>query len=411
MECEILKELNRLKSISSSLCLICKGSRLLCGRPYCPLMKFQSIRKPVEMKLKEEIYSPSPPSIFVGHKNYPTVFAGHMNVLNDENPEIMDDPSKWYGMDYDKIIEMRTNLVRTKERINVKTKDKFVEDLQELALSVKNVYVETKFKKPPKFEIKFSSFVQPLGPSGELEKFRITENTKIPIKVENIVYDEIKASDQAFLLYKKGFDVYYISKLFSAGVLGVDKKIVPTRWSITGTDDMIANKMINEIKRYPEIEKFYVWNNTYLDNHFEILMIPGKWFLEVFEAWSPNTLWTLGVTKPVIQVEREGWFGRNKYAEKEGGGYYASKFAVAEKLYKIKRQATVIVFREIYESYVIPVGVWEIRENIRHAFDKKPEKFDTLNEALTSIQKRMNISLDEFKKKSHILQQKTLFDW
>ncbi len=408
MNCDISKELERLKNISSTLCLICKGSRLLCGRPYCPLMKAYQLKKPIELKLKEKIYSPTPPSIFVGYKGYPNVYFGPLNSLTEESPEILDDPSKWYGMDYDKIIELRTSLVRSKTPVNVRKPNKFVEKIQEISLSVKNVHIETEFKRKPHFELKFSKYVQPLGPSGELKNLKITENPKIPMKVEKIINDKQKASDQIFQLYKRGFDVYYIVKVFSSGILGTNKRMVPTRWSITGVDDIISNKLIEKIKTYPEIDKFYVWSNTYLDNHFEILMIPGKWFLEVFEAWSPNTLWTLGKTKPVIQVEREGWIGRKNYAEKEGGGYYASKLAVTEQLEKMKRQATVIVFREIYESYIIPVGVWEIRENIRHAFMKKPERFDTLEDALRHIGEKIRIDMKEFKKKSYILNQKTL---
>ncbi|MFN3528143.1 MAG: hypothetical protein ACK4YO_03480, partial [Candidatus Altarchaeaceae archaeon] len=80
------------------------------------------------------------------------------------------------------------------------------------------------------------------------------------------------------------------------------------------------------------------WN---LFNHFEILLIPGNWEFEQFEAWAPDTLWTIGNESYAINLEAEYYKGRNDYAIKEGGGYYASRLAVLEYLKKIKRQARV----------------------------------------------------------------------
>jgi hypothetical protein len=321
---------------------------------------------------------------------------------------LLDNPAEWYGFDFDKIIEFRANLVRSKKKEYIKPRSKFVESLQELVLSAKPLWIETKFKKVPKYVLSFSPISQPMGPTGILEKFRITENPKIPRKVEKIVFDDLKAEEQVFELYTRGYDVYYITKIFSAGVLGKDKKLVPTRWSITAVDDIIARKLAERIKTYPKISEYLVWHNTYLDNHFEILFIPGVWSFEQFEAWAPGTLWTSQESKYTITVEREGYRGRRDYAIKEGGGYYAARLAICEQLERMKRQASVVVFREIYEGYIMPVGVWEVRENVRHAFQKPPRKFATLQEALRDIEKRLRIPIREYLQRSCILQQKSL---
>ncbi|MFN3528284.1 MAG: hypothetical protein ACK4YO_04210, partial [Candidatus Altarchaeaceae archaeon] len=165
---------------------------------------------------------------------------------------------------------------------------------QEIALSIIPIDVETIFKKIPKFHISFSPISQPMGPTGELENLKIVENPKIPKKVDNVIEDNLKASDALFLLYKENFDVYYLSKIFSSGVLGKkeNKKLVPTRWSITAVDDIIGKFLIKEIKEYEKISEFVVFSNEYLFNHFEILLIPGNWEFEQFEAWAPDTLWT-----------------------------------------------------------------------------------------------------------------------
>jgi len=124
-----------------------------------------------------------------------------------------------------------------------------------------------------------------MGPSGVIKDFRITENPKIPKRVDSVVSDEIKAVDAVFELYKNKFDVYYLTTVLSSGALGFEerKKLVPTRWSITAIDDIIARELMREIRGFPEINEFLVYENTYLENHFEILMMPGRWEFEQFE--------------------------------------------------------------------------------------------------------------------------------
>jgi hypothetical protein len=39
----------------------------------------------------------------------------------------------------------------------------------------------------------------------------------------------------------------------------------------------------------------------------------------------------------------------------------------------------------------MPVGVWNVRENVRNALRQTPSRFDTLREALDHISKRMDI--------------------
>jgi hypothetical protein len=420
--CKIFQAMQKMYPRNKELCLMCKGGRLLCGLPSCPLLQKISIQKPIKEKLsmldKKEIFGPSP-SIFVGWHNYPEIFIGPMTALSLEldeggsNVEILDDPGKWYGADFSEIIRMRSSLVRSKRKQFIKNKNRFIEDTQEIALSIKPVDIETKFKKKPSYKISFSAISQPLGPSGEIEKFSITENPKIPRKVDSIISDEIKANVAAFELYKEKFDVYYLTTILSSGALGLEenKKLVPTRWSITAMDDLIAKELMKKIRDYREVNDFLVYSNEYLHNHFEILLIPGKWEFEQFEAWAPKTLWTQSYSQPVIVEEHEPFRGRWDYAIKEGGGYYAARFSVVEALTKMRRQARVIVFREISEGYIMPVGVWEVRENVRKAFQNKAEKFNTLKGSLSHINSKLQIPIREYIKRSEILKQKRLNEW
>ncbi len=410
--CEILKAMHKARPMSMTRCLTCKGGRLLCGRPSCPLLQKISIQNPIETRLKESMFGPSP-SIFVGWKGYPNVLIGPMTAVEEENAAMLDDPSRWYGLDFDEIIRMRSSLVRSKTQHGIKERTTLLEKSQELAMSVKPTDTEVVFKSRPKYGMSFSPISQPMGPSGVLKSFEIAENPSIPKKVDYVVSDELKANDAIYRLYQSDYDVYYLSRILSSGVLGIEenRKLVPTRWGITAVDDIIANLLREVVKERPLISEFRVYSNTYLENHFEILLMPRNWEFEQFEAWAPDTLWTMAYSKPAINLEKERYRGRSRYAIKEGGGYYAARLAVLEALDRMKRQAGVVIFREIHEGYIMPVGVWEVRENVRNAFRNPPAKFDTMEGALAHVGSKLKIPLSEYRKRSGIISQKRLEDF
>lgn len=214
-------------------------------------------------------------------------------------------------------------------------------------------------------------------------------------------------------MFDKNYDVYYLTGVLSCGALGANerKKMVPTRWSITAVDDILGKYLMSRIRTYPSVNDYLVYSNTYLENHFEILVAPGSWEFEQFEAWAPKTLWTMHSDEPVIAYEHEKHGGRWDYALNEGGGYYAGRFAVAEAMDNMHRQGRVIIFREIYEGYVVPVGVWEVRENARKAMQNPPKKFSSLKEALIDVSTRLRIPMKKYLEKSEILQQKRITDF
>ena len=84
---------------------------------------------------------------------------------------------------------------------------------------------------------------------------------------------------------------------------------------------------------------------------------------------------------------------------------------VLEGLAGLRRQACAIVFREIHEGYVMPVGVWEVRENVRKAMQSSPKKFNTLKEALEDIRSRLINPLESYIQQSEILRQRRLTDY
>ncbi len=353
------------------------------------------LEKQVQPKLKAVAFGPSPPNVFVGEYGYPAVRAGPMLALEDS---IVDAPTDLYGLAYPELLRQRAFLARGFTVRNVK---RAADETFWIAASQKAIDVEAEFYRAPKFDLSFSTHVQPLGPSGLLRRFRATENPVVPKKIDELVEEKLKVSDALPELMGR-FDYHYIQKLLSAGILGQERKLVPTKWSITATDDMLAKKRMIDVRQNPAINEYRIYSNNYLYNHFEILLMPGAWEFEQFESFE---------TAVEIEHEYEPFWGRTKYAQTEGGGYYAGRYGVAEALYKLKKQARCVVFREVAPEYQVPMGVWQVRENVRHAFETPPFKTNDFNDAVAELKRRLKQPWSKYTAKSQILNQKKLGDY
>jgi hypothetical protein len=144
-----------------------------------------------------------------------------------------------------------------------------------------------------------------------------------------------------------------------------------------------------------------------MDNVFEILMIPAQWSYESMEAWYPGTVWNQTGTNIAIFSDWEGNNGRTTYAQ-IGGCYYSARLAVCEQLQKERRQATAIVLREARPGYIMPIGVWQVRENVRNAMHQKPHCFKNIAESLQFISGRFEIPMQRWIQQSELLK-RTLF--
>ena len=65
--------------------------------------------------------------------------------------------------------------------------------------------------------------------------------------------------------------------------------------------------------------------------------------------------------------------------------------AVNELLTREKRTAGAVIFREAHPGYVMPVGVWNVRERVRESLSNPPMRFETLESALQHIDSVMDI--------------------
>ena len=354
-------------------------------------------------KLSERIFGPTV-DFFVGSSGWPNINAGPLLSLSEPV-----ETASMFGLGYEGILSYRLATARGKKFTSAYS-PRIAENIREIAMSIKPVDVEMHFSKKPSLELHLSPIVQPMGPSAPLKTLIEAENPKIPKKVYSLYEEKIRTTEAVSELLSRGFSNYYITKILSAGILGEEKRLVPTRWSITATDDIIGKILINKIKEYRENSEILVFSSYYLFNQFVVLLLPGRWEFENFEAWAPKTSWGLNSEDYTIIEEYEGWRGRWRYAE-QAGGYYASRLAVLEYLEKANIQGRVVVFREVYEGFYLPVGVWQVRENVRNALKQKPKKFQSIGEALEEVKKYLRLPLDEYKKRSRILGQLGIKDF
>lgn len=396
-----------------SLCVICKGSRFLCGKTRCPIMvKADYFLKSVPLMSSEDIAGMSPPSVFIGRIGYPNVYAGPLVPPVHENTSLYDLPEQWFGKSIDEIVGFRSLLIRGKHRVhvqNVLSSGKILDQTRELALADQCVDMELNLTKKPRGSIFLDDSVQPFGPSAPIRDLHIA-NARFDQHIEKAYYDsDLRATNAVLDLYNRGVIVSKIQKAFSVGAFGIEKKrrLVPTRWSITAVDDIISKSLVEKVKTFPEINEFRVYESIYMDNVFEILMIPNQWSYESIEAWYPGTVWNPTGKNIAIFSDWEGNNGRKTYAQ-IGGCYYSARLATCEQLVKERRQATIVVLREARPGYIMPIGVWQVRENVRNAMKQKPLLFKSLAESLQFISGRFEIPIQRWIMQSELLK-KALF--
>jgi hypothetical protein len=382
-----------------SNCIKCKGR--FCGNgKFCPVIhKIRAQTKLLETA-KQDFFGAAP-NVFVGRYGYPNVNVGLLSVEEYRNH---DDPLHWYNnkVPIDQIIDLRTSLINSSFKLNVKTKaDKFLDISREVSLATRPVDVEMHLSKKPVFSFSMQQDAMPHGPNIALKKVQITENPKIPQRVDKIVSDtDLKAAQAVQELYKHSFDEHYLTRIFSAGNLGVkdERKLVPTRWSITAVDDILGKKMIDSLHDCKEAEhtSFY---GSYLGNHYLILIFPGPWSYELFE--------TIVGEESSFATDYENFEGRKNYAESTAGGYYAARLAILEKLNGLRVRGSVLALRFITKEYWAPLGVWVVRQAARTAMESKPLEFSSrelmLAYAKAAVKKRFNFDVDILLKESKLL--------
>lgn len=348
-----------------------------------------------------ELDGSTPPSIFIGSWNYPKVYAGPMIAPLQGDTSIMDMPESWIPQQktQEDIIGYRLSLVRGKQTVGIEDlNNSFVEKLQEISLSSTSIESEAEFGSRPR-GLSFSDETAPHGPSALIEKFDI-ESVKWDHQLEKVYYDtDFKAAEATIDLHSKGIPFSSIQKAFSVGTMGIEKnrKLVPTRWSITACDTIIADNLLKEVRSYDILDTYRVYEFSSLNNYYAVLLIPTEWQYEWMEAF----LHVLG-REELIFADHELNSDKKEYS-RVGGCYYTCKMAILEALALEKKQAGAIVLREAYNGYV-PLGVFNVRENVRSAMGEIPREFEDMKTALNYIESKLKLPMDKFEETSTLLQ-------
>ncbi len=108
--------------------------------------------------------------------------------------------------------------------------------------------------------------------------------------------------------------------------------------------------------------------------------------------WMEAFLRILG-NEELIFSDYENNGGKKGYS-RVGGCYYSCKMAVLEALAREKKQAGAIILREAYSGYV-PLGVFNVRENVRNAMQEKALPFEDMKSALGYICSKLAATFKE----------------
>ncbi|MCV0400837.1 MAG: Nre family DNA repair protein [Nitrosopumilus sp.] len=368
---------------------------------------YESLSKHGNLFSSDSLSGTSPPSIFVGTSNYPKVFVGPMVPPTHGDTSLLDSPEKWKGKSLEDIVNFRLNLVRGIQKISIdQTEGRYIENLQEVTMSSKPIDSDLIFQKSTSPNISLDGESAPFGPIGEIKSAQFSGTSSIK-PIEKIYYDkDLKAQDAVLNLYNSGIEISKIQKCFSIGMLGQKRKLVPTKWSITATDDIICKSLTDDVLNYAIIDSHRVFSYEHLGNIFTIVLFPHRWIYEMIEAWYSNGVLGFG-------SDHEDARGID-HSPAIAGAYFAAKLGVLEYLHKNKIQAGVVILREIRPEYAIPVGVWQVREGVREAMNQTPTFANDFENALVLASNNMSISKSEWISHGNIVElirQKTISDF
>lgn len=377
---------------------------------FCPICEHNRAMSQVKKKLEKEDFFGSSPTVFVGRFGYPNVNVGIMAPPEiDEKAWLLDAPRYWGKENFTipQMIDIRSELINSRFTVGIKdanSKNKFLEIGKEITMASKPVELEINLEKKPSFKMSFHEFSAPSGPKANVKNVTLTSNPKIEKKVDYVVSDtDFKANLAMQYLYQHGYDENFITRLLSIGNLGVDtdRKLVPTRWSITATDDNVGKFLIKKIKDYTQAG-YLAFFGGYLGNYYFILFFPEIWSYELFEAAVPSAGEELQYA-----TDHEFYNGRKEYAHATVGGYYAARLPILEKLNEMKKQASILCLRFITREYAVPLGVWVVREATRKAMMSKPIEFSSkelmLNYTKNFVRKKFGCDITKMLKESKLL--------
>jgi len=382
---------------------VCRGVARFCKLNTCPY--YRGLLKDVSFSRisgSGVVAGPTPPTILVGEAGYPRVLVGPaVGIVESLDIGFLERPSSWLDLTLERLLAMRLSLLygRVRRAVgDVRKEVKLVEVVQESAASSKPVDVEISLSGRLSLRPGFSIRAIPYGPSAKIEDVKLMGDVKIPKRVENLIGDmDLTAEESLATLHRNGLDEYYLTRVFSAGLLGRrrERRLVPTEWSITAVDDILSRKLYESVRGNRLINDFRLHSFQALENAAHIILTPTPWMYELLEGWLKHPS-----TSPYS--DHEFLRPRRTYADKTGGAYYAVRLSLLRYLHSRGEQAGAVVFFEVFPGW-IPLGVWRFREIVRKALETPHTRCQTLREVLEVVAPRLRLPLESYLRKSRLI--------
>ena len=189
----------------------------------------------------DALFGSTAPEVFVGRSGYPNVSTGVLSPMaEDADAAAYATSGDWYarGLGVEDVLQRRSGLLNSTRSADVDvddTWDGFVGVQREVAIADRPVDVEVGLADTPDLNMGFDDITTPTGPRARARDAELAENPHVPRAVEKTLEDDDWRAEGAMTyLYRRGFDVYDINTILSAGALGQghERRLVPTRWSI-----------------------------------------------------------------------------------------------------------------------------------------------------------------------------------
>ena len=392
-------------------------------------VKYKDIELIPQLKINTSFktnFQGSAPAPFVGRFGYPHVNVGVLSPQFTGDTSQYDSPRLWSRENaaIGNIASLRYGLVNSRTQASVKEIQKggkFLDIIQEVGMAKKAVELEVNLKQAPQLQFRPEKEIIPFGPQAVIRNARITANPSVDSRVERVVSDtDLKAAPAIVSLYQKGFEESALNKILSVGSVGLkeNRKLVPTRWSITAVDDTIGKQLIKDIKDLA-VGEYAAYFGGGWGNYYLLLFFPEVWSYELFETYLANPVNPWSKQGLMYSTDYENYEGRKNYAEETAGGYYSCRISVLEKMKELKRQGSCLALRFITSEYNIPLGVWVCREATRKSLQEKPLTFADqglmMKYAEELIKRKFGFDINLLLKESKLLkvkkEQKKLFEF
>ncbi len=380
-------------------------------------VKYKDIEQASQFSIPKNFktdFQGSSPAPFIGRFGYPHINIGVLSPQFSGDTSHYDSPQLWSKANFtiNRIASMRYGLVNSQTTANVKQlRGRFLELVQEVGMASRAVELEVNLNKTPQLSLKPEKEIIPFGPRSEIKKAIITANPRIDPKVEKVVRDtDLRAAPAILDLYSKGFEQNFLTKLISVGNLGLkdNRKLVPTRWSITAIDDTLGKQLITEIKDFPNGEYAAYFGGEW-GNYYLLLFFPEIWSYELFETYLNQEINPWSKNGYAYSTDYENYDGRKDYAQECAGGYYACRLSILEKMKELKRQHSCLALRFITPDYNVPLGVWVCREATKKSTQQSPLTFASkellFQYAREFIQRKFGFKLDLLLEQSRLLKE------